>query len=526
MLNNKKRGLLASAGALVTAVALAFGGAVAAQAAPTSTMPDSAALIITKLEQPEGVGAAASGLEQTVAGAKPIEGVSFEAYRVPLTQSATTNEGQSEIAKTTLAEAQALLAAKPATGADKRTGVTGDDGKVIWKSGAAGAQGESLQAGLWLVRETGTPADVVAAGDFIVAAPLTDPTEGGRDKWLTDIFVYPKNQKISATKSVSNAEQLLVGDVVTWTVSVKNPSVRDHAMGGFIAAGKLQITDELAEGYLALAGGPDAVTAELTQQGATPIALTPGAAGDFVASLAGNTVTVDFTEAGLAKLAENPGFDVAVQIPTTVLQQGEIKNIARFTTSDAEPKPTDPAVIKYGSYALIKQSSDPTNATLAGAEFMVFTDEATAIAAVNGDTETGKQARAAAVKPPVTAAGYDATTGVWTTDDTGRVDITGLRYSNWADGKTAAGKAVQSYWLVETKALKDHQLLAAPVRFVVDENSGDAATQTEIIVNERNRNGFVLPLTGGSGTIMLTVAGIALLAVVLVAARRRRHAAE
>ena len=114
MLNNKKRGLLASAGALVTAVALAFGGAAAAQAAPVDAMPESSALVITKLEQSKGDGAVASGLKQTGLAGTAIAGVTFEAYQVPLVNDAMSNDGQQEIADITLADAKALVGEKAA----------------------------------------------------------------------------------------------------------------------------------------------------------------------------------------------------------------------------------------------------------------------------------------------------------------------------------------------------------------------------------------------------------------------------
>lgn len=507
MLNTKKRGFLASAGALVTAVALAFGGAAAAQAAPVDTMPETSGLVITKLEQPADNGAAATGLEQTGLSAKPIEGVTFEAYKVPLTKNPMSNEGQQEIAGTTLAAAKAAVASKTAD----RSGVTDAAGVVRWE----GAQ--ALDAGLWLVRETNTPAGVVAAGDFLVAAPLTHPTD--LNKWLDTIYVYPKNHTVAGSKTVENAADLKVGDTVTWTITVDNPSPRDNATGEYTAADKLQIIDVLDDAFLKTAADGSGVKAT------APAGLALGEDYTVTVAAAGgkSTVTIDFTAKGLAKVAAAKTADVVLTLDTVVTQPGEIKNVAHFFSSKAQttPKEIPGTEVKYGNYALIKKSEgapkDKT-ANLAGAEFMVFASADDARAAVNGD----KDALAKALKP---AAGSHKD-GVWTTNADGRVDITGLRYSNFADGKPVAeGQAgYQAYWLVETKALKDHQLLAEPVKFEVTKESATQTTQT--IVNQYDRGGFVLPLTGGTGTIMLTVAGIALLAVVLIVARRRQHAAE
>jgi LPXTG-motif cell wall-anchored protein len=48
----------------------------------------------------------------------------------------------------------------------------------------------------------------------------------------------------------------------------------------------------------------------------------------------------------------------------------------------------------------------------------------------------------------------------------------------------------------------------------------DVATTT--IADAPNSTGFTLPLTGGTGTLILTVLGAGLLVAVLVIARRRR----
>ena len=510
MLNNKKRGILASAGAFVTAVALAFSGAAAAQAAPQDSAPEKSGLVITKVERPAGDSTVTNGSPLGALPGEPINGVTFEAYKVPLNtkKDATSNDAQAEIAGIDLAEAKQRVADSKGEwgGANKRSGETAGNGEIQWTGAAA------LDAGLWLVRETGTPAGVVAAGDFLVALPLTNPQD--KSQWLDTVYVYPKNHTIEGTKSVQNADQLVVGDVVTWTVAIENPSPRDPATGAYVAAEMFEITDELAADFLSLAGGLDGVSAKLSLKDQPDVALTAGA--DYTKSLAGNTVTVAFTAQGLEKLAANQAYSAIVELQTTVLKSGSIKNVAQFSTSKSQPKAnTTEADVKYGDFELIKKSEGgPSDAPLAGAEFMVFADKATADAALKGDTG----AREAALKPE---AGSHAD-GVWTTDDAGKVMITGLRFSDYADGEKILEESKQlTYWLVETKALENHQLLTEPVPFKLT----DASKSIEV-TNQYDRGGFVLPLTGGTGTIMLTVAGVALLALVLIVARRRQHAAE
>lgn len=519
MSNFNKRGLLASVGALVTVAALALGGAAAAQAS-SAKMPDRSGLIITKLEQPESSGAAATGLPQE-SDLPPIAGVTFEAMRVPLLGDPMTNEGRTEIANTTLADAQNLVGDAPAD----RTGVTDAAGEIHWQTSAAAGKkdGEDLEAGLWLVRETQSPAGVVPAGDFLVGLPLTDPSD--RSKWLNTVYVYPKNHTVEGTKEAEDTGDLSVGSTVTWAITIDNPSPRNTGTGEYGPADMFRVIDELTEEYLTTPMDGSGLT--VTQ----PAGLNKG--GDYtvnVASTGGKRiVTVDFTAAGLNKIAAVPTQQVVLKLETLIVKGGVIENSARFYTSETQTdaKEIPGKEIKLGDYALTKKSEGApagTTPNLAGAEFMVFSNEEDAIAANNGD----QAARERAVRPDVSVPGYDKAAGTWTTNSDGRVDVIGLRYSGFAEGESfgEGDPRYITYWLVETLSLEGHQMLSQPISFIID---GDSATQdTQTIVNQYDRGGFVLPLTGGTGTLLLTLAGLALLVTVLAVARKRSnaHAAE
>lgn len=520
MFNSYPRSFARSAGAFLAATALVLGGVAAAHAEPVDSMPASAGLIITKLAQPDADGSPATGLPIT--GTLPsdvIPGVTFSAYQVPLTENPLSKEGQEEIAGTTLAAAKVLAANVPAT----RTGVTDSDGEIHWQSDApiSKKDGENLGAGLWILSETNTPPGVVSSGDFLVAVPLTHPTELNR--WLDTVYVYPKNHTVSGVKSVSNAAKLVVGDSVAWSITLDNPSPRDPVTGGRVATDRLTVVDWFGDEFLSTAADGSAISV------AAPSGLVRGQ--DYEVSVAPQTastyITVDFTASGRAKIAAEPMVDVVVTIDTVVLQPGNIENSAAFfsAASQAQPTPIEPAEVRYGGYALIKESSGkPSGDTsdLSGAEFMVFGSEQEALAAVAGS----QAALDAALKPVVTVPGYDGDEGVWTTNAAGRVVLDGLRYSDFADGVVVGPNdpRFRPYWLVETKALNNHQLLSEPVRFLVTD--GSTTQTTERIVNEYNRGGFWLPLTGGVGTILFTVVGLALVAFVLVVARRRRSEAD
>lgn len=518
MMKHQKRGILAALGAMAAAAALAL-GATAATAAPLP-MPQQSGVVITKLEQPATAGSAAPGTQQDVSALTPIQGVTFEAYAVPVTGTPGTSTWQQNVASTTLAAAQSAIGSTPTP---VRSGITDVDGVIKWQTGEAGSQGNDLPWGLYLVRETATPDDVVAAGDFLVAVPLTDPTN--RDAWLEDIFVYPKNAKVDATKTVENATDFVVGNTVTWTIDTAIPRVRANDGATYIATDAFEIHDTLKNDELALNEVSPATGITVTAPSGLVKGATAGTGDYYVAtdtSVAGETTyRIVFTAAGRQKLADalnnTTGDRVVATIDTQVLKAAVIANEAdvypnQKSITDGTPLTTDPVEVKYGAYALVKKSSDGSVVDLSGAQFKVYLSKTDAEGDVN------------ALKPAVTSTGYDSATGIWTTDPAGHVAVSGLRYSDFADGETltTTDSRYQTYWLVEVKALNGHQLLSEPVEFVVN---ADSATQTtQEIVNQKNRNGFVLPLTGGMGTAILTVGGIALLSVVLIVARRRRAA--
>lgn len=538
MKNNKKRGLLASAGALVTAVALALGGAATAQAAPPN-MPAKSGLVITKLEQPTTAGAAATGESIDVSSYTAIQGVDFAAYPVTVSGTPGTDAWLANMAAVTLAQAQTEVDGPPAVTA-VRTGTTDANGVISW-TGASTTDGD-LDRGLYLIRETSTPTGVIGSGDFLVALPMTNPT--ALNDWLPTVYVYPKNARVgNPVKTVSNAADLKVGDTVTWTISADLPRKR-AADNSVVPTDYFEVSDALTDAQLVLNETSPATGITASAPGVT---LTKGTetpvTGDYYiksTTVAGVTThQVIFTSDGLAKLATSAGANLTnkltVTLDTTVKQTAVIGNQAKvfpnqLSKTEDKPLTSNNAEVKYGTYGLNKVSSAATQpASLAGAQFKVYASEAAALAGGNDN-----------LKPDVTGTGYDPVTGVWTTATDGQVNVAGLRYSNFADNAVQAkfiddagtcanynaggtncqpNTKFQTYWLVEVKALSGHQLLAAPVPFEVNENS---ATQAYEIVNQENKNGFVLPLTGGMGTAILTIGGVAILAIVLIVARRRR----
>lgn len=508
MFNTTTRGRLQAAGALmisimlIWAVALFGGSSASAQAQP---VPANTPVTITKLSQPGTLGNAATGESASVpTGAERIGGVVFDYYLLP-GYDMGTNKGQEDAAALTVTPT-----------------VTGEATGSFTATSPAGETTKTLDRGLYVVveRASTVPAGVTASAPFMLTVPMTDPTD--LDAWLDHIYVYPKNSLITVTKTVQNATDYVVGDTVTWTAEAGIPRVENPAYDGtndeFIAPDSFRIDEvfnnaqiNLVNGYTAGNNPGIVVTAgtETLIEG-TEYNITPIDTGGY---------RIELTPEGLAKLATqvnaDPNAKVTVTIDTTVLTPGQITSTtdvypnANAVTQERPARAS--AEIRYGNYNFQKLSSDSTVADLSGAEFRVY--------ATVGDAEADTN--------PLAPVGGGHTGGIWTTNADGEISITGLRYSNWSNGISVSGDGYVTYYLVETKALDGHQLLAAPVPFVVTAETGGTSPDwvaDQEITNQANTGAFVLPLTGGSGTAMLTIAGIAILAVVLFVARRRSAA--
>ena len=156
------------------------------------------------------------------------------------------------------------------------------------------------------------------------------------------------------------------------------------------------------------------------------------------------------------------------------------------TTIETDVKSTDETVkVVTGGVKIHKVNADGAN--LSGAKFKIATSEANAqngafVQDENGDIEV-------------------------TTADDGYALIKGIAYN---DDETA-----RDYWLVETQAptfvengeTKAYTLLGKPVKVSV---SGTSHTVDVEVINKKPIN---LPLTGGMGTIILTVLGVAFIVI-------------
>lgn len=556
-MRNNKKGLIASLGAAVTALALALGGSAAAFAAPTTIDPNSTVnLNIVKLSTPDGNPLQPTGKTQShPAGSTPIGGVEFTVRQITNAGDLTTNAGWQEAATVeydaaTGAWTKAGAAFTPsfsATAPNVQTAVTDING--VPRTGAVDADGygtgaaayQNMPIGLYFVSETDTPAGVTPAAPFVVALPMTDPTS--LDAWMYTVHVYPKNSKQTLTKSVDDSAAYVPGgsNDIVWTLGADVPRVNTSSNPAAPVWAKptaFTVTDKLDVQLEAVTAGD--VEVSITNGAGTAIGAQPVAGTDYDIALAGDpqTLTVTFKGAndGFAKLqaaaatpnakvvvritsqAETPAADTLADTNAGIIANGgpsaHRTSASLVTTVDGETTTlySNTVESKWQNVIFSKVNDAASPAYLAGAEFALYASAA--------DAEAGAQELVASA---ASAANAD------------NVALNNVRVSDHENGVAIADPAdYRVYWLAETVAPAGYELLAEPIPVVLLSNgdvqkvtldgSGKPSSSTAIgnVVNLEKNAGFELPLTGGTGTMLLTVGGIAILAIVLIAARRRR----
>lgn len=492
---NKKLGLwrttaVALAGAVV-AMSFAVAPASAATVNPgTIDGTQKGSITVHKFQRPSTMPTLPNnGTQVDTTGLTALPGVTFQIQKVS-TIDLTTNIGW-QSANTLSGKFDPANAAGSITAAGFTLATPGTT-QVTDSAGTAAFP--NLGLGLYLVTETGYPAGVTPSAPFLVSVPLTDPTNN--NAWLYNVHVYPKNSITGATKTVQDSPAIKLGDPVNWTITGDIPT--DAVIDGY------KITDKLDTKLTYVP-----VAAVTLVDGTV---LTAGTDYNVTYDSATNTVSVVFTPAGRLVLVAHNKTKVQVVIKTTVNTIGEIANTALVYPNNAAiigtpgtpgPIVTPPVITKWGNITIQKVKADGTTA-LAGASFSVYANQADATAGTN----------------PINLGG----TTVFTVDINGQLTISGLRYSDWADGAAllSTDPKFRTYYLVETKAPAGFELLAAPISFLV--NSATTAVGVDLTVkNVPSNAGFQLPFTGGPGTTLLYGAGVLLLAGAgLLLVRNRR----
>lgn len=454
-----------------------------AQAAPLVDGDQLGSITVHKFERPSTpTGLPNNGTAVDTTGLTPLAGIEFTIQQVN-TIDLATNAGW-EAAH----NLSSVFSPADPEGSITGAGFTLGTGQAQTTDAAGTAAFASLPVGLYLVSETDYPAGVTPSAPFLVSVPLTDPDN--KDNWLYDVHVYPKNSVTTANKTVTDAPDIKLGDTVDFTITGDIPN--EAVIDGYKVVDKLDSKLTYASATTSLVDGT---------------VITEGTDYTTTFDAATNTVSVIFTPAGRAVLAAHNTTKVQVVVHTTVNTIGEIENEALVYPNEASftdntPVVTPPVVTKWGEITL--QKVDQNGTALAGASFSVYANQADAQAGTNPITLNGQTTF------PVAA--------------DGTLTISGLRYSDWANGAAVAPGTpdYRTYYLVETTAPAGYELLAEPVSFLINATTTTVGIDMQV-KNVPNNGGFELPLTGGVGTGLLYAAGALLITgagLLLVRSRR------
>lgn len=468
-----QRWTVAAAGALTLGLLSLAGPA----SADVNIDPDAiGSITVTKLIQPNPALTSPDGTAQDITGLDPVEGVTFEIQEV-------LTIGGVAVDFTTEASWLAAEALDPATGVFTLgpildTQITDVDGVLTF---------DLLPVGLYLITETDAPDDITTfAAPFLVSIPLPLPSDTG-PTWLYDVFVYPKNSTATVDKTVDDSEAIALGDEITWTLSGGIPAL---PQGQTLT--EFTITDML-DSRLEYVADSAAVTA--VDNAGVAIALTEGIAGDYTIDYTAQTLTVEFTATGLAKLSAagvgGPNAAVTLTFDTVVISIGDgtIYNTGVFNIGDATFE--DDAYTEWGALKILKYADPDVLDVLEGAEFSVYETEADAIAGTD----------------PISVLVGGVETTVFTTAADGTVVIPGL-------------KAPGTYYVKEVTPPDGY--LANDTVYEVDVTVGSIAEAAEVQVPNDQVPPIDLPLTGANGTILFSLAGLGLMAVAGGAAMKHR----
>ncbi|MGX8832829.1 SpaH/EbpB family LPXTG-anchored major pilin [Amedibacillus sp. YH-ame6] len=400
----------------------------------------------------------------------------------------------------------------------------GDDGKtpVYQKEVTTNVSGEAkvdtLEHGIYLVEELDSPAVETKAEKALISVPMTDPTD--ETAWLYDIHIFPKNvlkDGPAIDKSVMEDGQDTAGvnanESFPWIIKADIPDdVKDAA--------KYVITDNL-DVKLKFDTTVD-VKVYIMDKGNNEIVLT--ASTDYTVSkpteAKGGKLTITLTNSGLQKMSDaltSTGVGTSnlfVVFNTKLSEDGlaalgqkiennaslEYTNSVGTTTSNTSTN----TEVHTGGINIEKVDADDTNIKLKNAKFKVYMTEAAANS--NDDTKALKD--------------INGNTVVLVTDANGKASASGLAYGTKDDAAKAS-----YYWLVETEAPLDsenkaYRLLSSPIKVKVD-----ASTHLEDnkLIVKNKKSYWELPLTGGVGTTIFTIGGIALIVAGIIILKTKKR---
>ena len=502
--------------AVLGALALGLGGAVGAATTASAAddfgnidMGRTGSILIHKHVHQSGTTETASPDGTKNISSAAVAGVTFTAF--PITSLNLSLAGAWTTVSTLNVPATACDGSTPTL-----TGQTLGSGLVSPATDSSGRATISAPVAAYLVCETAQPSTVVdKAQPFVVTIPYSYKRATGTpiESWLYDVNVYPKNGLASISKSVTAPTSLGLGATATFPVTTDIPMTASNAIFTHY-----WVQDPM-DSRFAMA------TVSTVTVGTTPVT-----ASHYSVSTTANKVTLQFTSAGLTWLKSQAGKQLVTTFTGTVssLGTGVIDNTASFSVATkvgtGPVTPDDPGTTyaarqsapvtqNWGDLAVRKVDAGSSTTGLVGAEFEVYAT-ATQDAACTSITPTGSA---------ISVSGAMR----FTTGSNGLLLIAGLFVSDSQNAPVAA--AQRCYVLKEVTAPSGFILPVSPYSAVaVRTGVTNTAVAYDASIPNTRITGVVLPMTGSNGIVVLSVAGLALIAAGIVLAflaRRRRQAA-
>lgn len=236
----------------------------------------------------------------------------------------------------------------------------------------------------------------------------------------------------------------------------------------------------------------------------------------------GGTLVIEFTKAGIQKLAAAEGLKVRAEFVTTINDDADMSvNIPNDVTleyghnpdSTGKTNPGEKPRVYTGGKKFIKIDSSQADKALKDAKFVVQNADGQYLVEKDGKYSWKEIPNAKAAD-----LAKDTDLKVLTSGEDGTFEIKGLKYDRPNGTK---------YKLVEVAAPANYALLDDPIEFTVDDTSynatpaqGDAAAVPADPQKVDNKP-LTIPQTGGMGTMIFMVAGLALMGGAFIAMRRR-----
>lgn len=525
-----------------------------ATTASAATLPQSATLHITKYEVTDSTGeveldtiignsASSTGVQQTVTGKETLDGVTFTIYKVgDLNTAAPKQPDVNDFTKVT-------------------TVTTANGGKADFTVNAD-------EFGLYYVVETDAPDYVTTVSvPFFVYLPMTNTTDDG---YMTDVYAYPKNyiplggaklQKLDGETPLKGVKfELYKKDGSKVTADYFGNAITTFVTDdkGYIEVSNLPVGDyyfletETLDGYI-LKTDKYNFTVSATKIGVqtlTPVQnSTQPQIIKFVTKDDNYEDCTSFNEFDKAKQHWIIYAGVPADIATTTytnytitdnmddllhLVDSSVKVYAETASGFEELDKTDytvnPATKDYDFAVDVTDISALKNATRVKVEYDTTLDSSAVIETkyyndcnlIFKASNTPEYEVGLTQKPYVYTGGYkfvktnasnqglaNAEFNLYVHGGTTPIK-TGLKSS--ANGTfEIKGLAYGKYDLLETKAPLGYELRADRITFEVKAGSYDAAATA--IINQATPQ---LPITGGMGTVIFTVAGLGLITLSVV----------